>query len=243
VPLTAHPGDERDPTFSPDGNQVAFAWAPDGGLPDIFVKLIGPGEPIRLTNTPDADERMPQWSPDGKWIAFPRNTLKQRGGIVVIPALGGPERLIAPDRGSTYLSWTADSHWLAYCRGNPAGVYLASIDGAETRLLTGPLEGKHSPRGAIFSPDAHKVALVYTIGPYEPLYVTAVSADYKPQGELKALTPPDWTVISPAWTADGKEIIFVRGGGGNVGMDTAMYRVSSDGSGPPRRIQFAGDNP
>jgi Tol biopolymer transport system component len=87
------------------------------------------------------------------------------------------------------------------------------------------------------------VALTYTIGPYDPLYVTAVSTDYKPQGELKALTPPDWTVISPAWTADGKEIIFVRGGGGNVGGDTAMYRVSSDGSGPPRRIQFAGDNP
>jgi hypothetical protein len=94
VPLTAHPGDERDPTFSPDGNQVAFAWAPDGGLPDIYVKLIGPGEPIRLTNTPDADERMPQWSPDGKWIAFPRRSGTQHS-IVVMPALGGPERLIA----------------------------------------------------------------------------------------------------------------------------------------------------
>jgi Tol biopolymer transport system component len=41
-------------------------------MPDIYVKLIGPGEPIRLTNTPNDDERMPQWSPDGKWIAFPR---------------------------------------------------------------------------------------------------------------------------------------------------------------------------
>jgi serine/threonine protein kinase len=70
VPLTAHPGDERDPTFSPDGSQVAFAWGPEGGAPDIYVKLIGPGEPIRLTNTPE-DERMPQWSPDGKWIAPP----------------------------------------------------------------------------------------------------------------------------------------------------------------------------
>ena len=70
-PLTADPGDERDPTFSPDGSQVAFAWNPVGGLPDIYVRLIGPGEPIRLTSTPD-DERMPQWSPDGKWIAFAR---------------------------------------------------------------------------------------------------------------------------------------------------------------------------
>ncbi|MGC2209202.1 MAG: protein kinase [Candidatus Korobacteraceae bacterium] len=94
VPLTAHPGDERDPTFSPDGSQVAFAWGPEGGTPDIYVKLVGPGEPIRLTNTPE-DERMPQWSPDGRWIAFPRSpgTAGNLGmtGIIAIPALGGPE--------------------------------------------------------------------------------------------------------------------------------------------------------
>jgi Tol biopolymer transport system component/tRNA A-37 threonylcarbamoyl transferase component Bud32 len=240
VPLTAHPGDERDPTFSPDGNQVAFAWAPDGGLPDIYVKLIGPGEPIRLTNTPDADERMPQWSPDGKWLAFPRRSGTQNS-IVVMPALGGPERLIAQGAVRTLVSWTADSRWLAYS-GNPAGVYLASIDGSETKLLT-PLAGMHSAVGGIFSPDSRKLALVYSVGPHLPLYVVGESADYKPQGEPKALTPPDWNVISPAWTADGKEIIFIRGSGGNVGMDTAMYRVSADGSGPPRRIQIAGDNP
>ena len=107
-----HPGDERDPTFLPDGSQVAFAWGPEGGNPDIYVKLIGPGEPIRLTNTPE-DERMPQWSPDGRWIAFPRSA--GLGGIVAVPALGGPERVITREKVSMYGSWSADSQWVTYC--------------------------------------------------------------------------------------------------------------------------------
>ena len=40
VPLTTYPGSERQPSFSPDGNQVAFAW--DGEKQDnfdIYVKL------------------------------------------------------------------------------------------------------------------------------------------------------------------------------------------------------------
>jgi Tol biopolymer transport system component len=45
-----------------------FAWGPESKNPDIYVKVIGPGAPILLTNTPE-DQRMPQWSPDGRWIA------------------------------------------------------------------------------------------------------------------------------------------------------------------------------
>jgi DNA-binding winged helix-turn-helix (wHTH) protein len=64
LPLTSDPGRELFPTFSPDGNQVAFAADRDqpGNL-DIYVKLIGSVEPLRLTSHP-ADEYSPAWSPD-----------------------------------------------------------------------------------------------------------------------------------------------------------------------------------
>ena len=42
VPLTSYVGLERSPSFSPDGNQVAFSW--NGEKQDnfdIYVKLIG----------------------------------------------------------------------------------------------------------------------------------------------------------------------------------------------------------
>jgi len=240
VPLTAHPGDERDPSFSPDGSQVAFAWGPEGGNPDIFVKLIGPGEPIRLTNTPE-DERMPQWSPDGRWIAFPRSLgLK---GVVAVPALGGPERVITAEQTGLYTSWSADSQWLAYTAGDPRSLYLASVNGSEKRFVLGPLQGKFPVRAGLLSPDSRKLALLYSQSDRYCLYVVALSADYKPEGEPKPLTPADWNIVSPAWTPDGKEILFIRDVGyGNTGTDTFMYRVAVDGGGA-RKVSLAGDNP
>ena len=237
VPLTAHPGDERDPTFSPDGSQVAFAWGPEGGNPDIYVKLVGPGEPIRLTNTPE-DERMPQWSPDGQWIAFPRSL--GAAGIIAVPALGGPERAITREQSGTTVSWTSDSQWLTYATGIPRSLYLAPLNGGEKKFVLGPLQGKFEVWAGVLSPDSREIALTYAC---PGLYVVGLSADYKPEGEPRLLTSPDWRIASPAWTADGEEIWFIRAAGNaNLGSDTTMYRVSVNG-GEPQRVSFAGDNP
>ena len=56
VPLTSLPGVTRSPSFSPDGNQVAFSWTgADGSNPDIYVQQIGAGAPLRLTTDPGND--------------------------------------------------------------------------------------------------------------------------------------------------------------------------------------------
>jgi len=64
VPLTSYDGLEDESSFSPDGSQVAFAWngeKEDNG--DIYIKLIGPGAPLRLT-TDSAIDHFPRWSLD-----------------------------------------------------------------------------------------------------------------------------------------------------------------------------------
>ena len=78
TPLTAYPGAEDKPSLSPDGSQVAFTWdGPRQDNFDIYVKLVGPGEPMRLTTAPDRDDS-PAWSPDGRHIAFLRIAPKPR---------------------------------------------------------------------------------------------------------------------------------------------------------------------
>ena len=119
-PLTSYPGQEINPELSPDGNQVAFAWdGGEGGNFDIYLKSVGPGEPVRLTNHP-TDEYGPAWSPDGKFIAFTREQLmEERGEVMIIPALGGRERkvgenLTPADIPWRFMAWTPDSRWLIF---------------------------------------------------------------------------------------------------------------------------------
>ena len=94
VPLTSYAGSERSPSFSPDGNQVAFSW--NGEKQDnfdIYLKLIGSPTPERLTTDP-AEDVSPAFSPDGRSIGFVRVS-KGRATFIIIPAIGGPERLVA----------------------------------------------------------------------------------------------------------------------------------------------------
>ena len=94
VPLTSYAGSERSPSFSPDGNQVAFSWNGDKQDNfDIYVKQIGSADPERLTTDP-AEDLSPAFSPDGRSIGFIRVS-KERATFMIIPAIGGPERIVA----------------------------------------------------------------------------------------------------------------------------------------------------
>ena len=58
----------NNPTWSPDGSQLAFTGY-DGGLADLFIVNKDGSDLRRLTHDKYAD-LLPQWSPDGKTIAF-----------------------------------------------------------------------------------------------------------------------------------------------------------------------------
>ena len=50
VPLTTLTGEEDWPSFSPDGDQVAFEWRGEkGDNADIYVAMVGSSEVRRLT--------------------------------------------------------------------------------------------------------------------------------------------------------------------------------------------------
>src|SRR5207253_6882831 len=62
--LTATPGVEIDPYFSPDGSQIAFT-ATVAGNTDVYVVPTTGGDPKRLTYHPGLD-RVRGWTPDGR---------------------------------------------------------------------------------------------------------------------------------------------------------------------------------
>jgi eukaryotic-like serine/threonine-protein kinase len=113
--LTWDSGLTENPVLSPDGRLLAYASDRSGeGNLDIWVQQLSGGEPVRLTNHP-SDESTPSFSPDSSRIAFRSD--RDNGGIYIISALGGQERLIA--RSGNDPRFSPDGAWIVYWVVNP----------------------------------------------------------------------------------------------------------------------------
>ena len=66
--LTATPGVETEPSFSPDGSRIAFT-ATVAGNTDVYIVPTTGGDPKRLTYHPGLDA-VRGWTPDGRRVIF-----------------------------------------------------------------------------------------------------------------------------------------------------------------------------
>lgn len=81
--LLMTPEVDSEPSFSPDGKQIAFV-SDRAGSQDIWLCNADGSNPVPLTDTPGA-ELHPAWSPDGKAIVFvARNAEGSRLEILAI---------------------------------------------------------------------------------------------------------------------------------------------------------------
>jgi serine/threonine protein kinase/Tol biopolymer transport system component len=241
VPLTADPGWETSPSFSPDGNQLAFSWGPSAEAADIYVKLIGGGPPLRLTKDP-ARDLFPAWSPDGLSIAFMRER-EDHLDVLQIPALGGPERKIgevAPWASTALsplgpqLAWLPTGEGLVTSDsarpGEPTGLVVLPVASGERRPLMPPPPDAGDFHPAV-SPDGRSLAFVRstTLGA-SALLVLSLTPDGGADGEPRRLELPAPAVASPAWTTDGQALI-VSAGRPYLG-GARLWRIPVDGRAP-----------
>ncbi|MCC6394604.1 MAG: serine/threonine-protein kinase [Bryobacterales bacterium] len=155
-PITADDGLTDYPAITRDGKLVAYASdrAGDGKL-DIYVQQLSGGQPIRLTRDP-ADDFAPDFSPDGSMVAF--HSDRQGGGIYVVPALGGDERLVA--RPGYWPRFSPDGKWILY--SEPGAICVIPSQGGERRRIAEVarmLIGAPRP-GFIWSPDGERILFV-----------------------------------------------------------------------------------
>jgi Tol biopolymer transport system component/DNA-binding winged helix-turn-helix (wHTH) protein len=249
-PLTTLNGSERQPTFSPDGRQVAFAW--DGGAPDssdIYVTLVGSSDVRRLTTDPGRDFA-PQWSPDGRQIAYVRAADRTSQRIRVMSAFGGSDRLLSDFAVWAPIAWSTDGGYIAAGGAGAAGaparadpIYLVPLLAGEPRPLTKPTAGTNDWSPA-FSPDGRRLAYASCGDPLHRsvchVQVQDLDAALSPVGLPRRLTTdPVWTIDGLTWTRDGTGVIYAAYSA-RQGSPVHLWRVDAAAARPPERIELAG---
>ncbi|MBP1598754.1 MAG: serine/threonine protein kinase [Acidobacteria bacterium] len=247
IALTSYLGAESQPSFSPDGNKVAFVW--NGEKEDnfdIYIKQIGSaGTPMRLTANP-AEERFAAWSPDDRYIAFTR-VQQGNAAVILIPPLGGPEQILTEATTVSGISWTPDGKWLVAgvqdSMEEPLSIWAISTETRERRRLTSypikselaeTLLGDQNPS---ISPDGGSLAFARATNSYMyELYVLRLTRDLRPVGEPRLLTDQRCaTLPGIAWTANGREIVYSAGGA----QIQYLWRVPVTGRQAPKRLPYA----
>jgi serine/threonine protein kinase/Tol biopolymer transport system component len=231
-PFTNLRGAEAMPTFSPDGNTIAYSW---NGLAednrDIYVKLIDSGEPLRLTTNPDFDTG-PIFSPDGRRIAFSRindTTAGFTSAVYIIPALGGSEQRIVD--GWAY-DWSPDGKTF---------VVGAQENGIRTLRLVEIQSGNAVqlpvlPGAAVPTPTTPLGSPVRFSRDGKWLYATALKDARESTLNRCALPCGQWErvrldglvgVASFDFSPDGDELVLM--GRSQLDADIRAYRAPSDG--------------
>jgi tricorn protease len=112
VRLTAHPGLELFPAFSPDGHYIAFTGQYDGDE-QVYVVPTSGGVPKQLTYYPASgpraerwgyDHQVYGWTPDGSRILFRSDRdgwSISRTQLYTVPAAGGPTEALPMPRGGS----------------------------------------------------------------------------------------------------------------------------------------------
>ncbi len=217
------------PNWTNDGKTLVY----NGGGRIWRIPAAG-GEPVHI---PTGDVRVNNdhgLSPDGQWMAVSGSVARGQSQIYVMPALGGPMRLVTPKAPSYWHGWSPDGKTLAYCasREGEYDIYTIPVEGGEeTRLTT----AKGLDDGPEYSPDGRFI------------YFNSVRSGVmriwrmKPDGsdqELVSQGPPsaDWFAHP---SPDGKWLAYISYDAsveGHPANKDVTLRLAPAAGGPPRTL-------
>ena len=166
--LTTSVGLDLFPSFSPDGSAFAYSSDRSGSFEIHIRQLSAGGTDLRVTSD-GMQNLQPAWSPKGDFIAY---YSWRRGGIWVVPALGGTPRRLT-DFGSSP-AWSPDGELIVFQSAPlrdlgsntfsgppPSTLWTVSLEGT-VRQLTKPGEPRGGHGFPKWSPDGKEVAFVVT---------------------------------------------------------------------------------
>ena len=239
--LTLNGVDDIQPTWSPDGSQIAFA-SNRGGAFNIFrMNSDGSGQ-VPITNSAQWSSLDPDWSPDAQKIVFNSNRAGiGRNEVWVMGADGSnPQRLtenrvlVANSSQTIYSTdmepeWSPDGTRIAFASNRDGianlEIYVMNADGSNLTKLTDSAQDDSTPT---WSPDGTRIAFTSKrqFG-FPQVYVMDADGS-NPTNITNNLSA---TASSPSWSPDGATIAYVRIEGFSGSVHT-LFQMGADGSNP-----------
>ncbi len=226
--MTSREVSESSPTWSPDGQRLAFVSATDEGS-EIYLYWLDSGKFARLTQLPSSPGSL-SWSPDGRQLAFTMNVPEKAPVIVSLPPKPKNAKWAGPPRITDRVYHEADGR--GYIPPGFSHLFVVSSEGGAARQVS---SGNYHHRGPVaWSSDG--TALYFTGNRTEDWeYDFRNSEIYRlslNSGAIEALTdspgPDRGLVISP----DGKYIAYTGYTDRTQAHQTSELRImSADGSG------------
>ena len=226
--LTTNPAEDFDPAWAPDGSRIAFRSHRDGNEEVYVMNADGSGQ-RNLTRNPTADYS-PAWSPDGKLIAF----MSDRSGdseLWLADAEGGRARRLTHRPGiDEYPSWSPDGRRIAFtCTGGGVlsegvGDFELCVVGSDGKGLRQITNAAGQSKQPAWSPDGSRIAFEsdregwpcgissFAWSPDRPGEDELYSVRPDGTGLLRLTDDPRTDATFPAWSPDGRRIVFVRWG-------------------------------
>jgi Tol biopolymer transport system component len=221
--VTTDDGLEIDPAISPDGRFLAYS-AGTATRMRVYIRGIGGGRTLPLSDGKDAFEYQPRWSPDGNQILY-----LSPSGVHVASALGGTSRLLTSGGTVTAAAWAPDGQRVMIAR--PEQVSIIAPDGTGERPLGRPPDELYSCDWTVHGdrivcaygnrPNMTPGVAFGNIAPSSLILIPAAGGPFTPLAGLRGLNQ------SPVWSTDGRYLFFVSDRQGP--RDIYMADVTSDG--------------
>ena len=220
--------EQLDPTWSPDGSEVAFAreLRSEGPRqsPGIYALDLRTGQERQITIAGPGRDLSPAWSPDGSEVAFvhsagpPADAYELR---LVQPDGSGLRTLAGPVR-PLYPAWSPDGSTIAFTeQSGPSEIFTIGREGGGLRRIT---DFAFATMPA-WSPDGRRIAFFGTKA-YEPLQLWTIALDGTDARPLAPAAP--YAIGPPAWSPDGQLLVYTRAG--NYPVVDELHLIRADGS-------------